>query len=109
MLDICAIALAQVKWWAHVVIHRERQLLTVEEPAIGASIVTGVHAQVTVYVKESHAADHSQSTAKCYLWLSFTAVATPADHIHIGLVRSAKRSGEALYVSNKIGYCQLHM
>lgn len=70
-------------------------LLTVEEPTIGASMVTGVHAQVTVYVKESRAADHSQSMAKCCLWLPFTAVAMPASRIHVGLVEYGKGSGKA--------------
>lgn len=96
MLDVCAVALAQVKWWARVVIHGERQLLTVEEPAIGAAMVTGAHAQVTVYVKESRTADHSQSMAKCCLWLSFTAFATPASRVHVGLVQCSKSFGKLL-------------
>jgi head-tail adaptor len=77
--------------------HGERQHLTVEEPAIGASMVTGVHAQVTVYVKESRAADHSQSMVNCCLWLSFTAGATSASRVHVGLVQCSKNFGKLLY------------
>jgi hypothetical protein len=110
MLDVCAVALAQVKWWTHVLIHGERQLLTVEEPTIGASMVTGVHAQVTVYVKESRAADHSQSMAKCCRWPSFTAVATSARRLHVGPVKCVKRFREPICAtSGKFRYCQRHI